>query len=488
MNALRQPSSLRSQRLRLIVTSAIAACAGVALSQTSAAAPPLVATPSAYDIEEVINLGGESRAYGINNDGVVVGYSFPAGCCAHAFDSAATPPFSTSSPSYARGITQAGEVIGDVDISGGGGCYHAAKLWPLSSAGDVDGDNSRCSNGVALNAAGEVLAQSYGRNSGDPRSAMVLMSGGWHILELPAQPAGYGPNSRAGGMNDFGEVVGMLEPTGGSTDMWRPGEAFYWDKTGFASNLNVNVTYPPRHLPFEIRTAAAINNHHRIVGFSGIDLGDGPVVHAYALDRTFYDPPAQKLAHKFVDLGTFPNGGISYALGLNTSNDAVVGAAYQDASGAGNYVATFFTHSRVINLNSKISMFDAMHWTLKEATAINDNGVITGWGIHDGVTRAFVLKPHAHIDVTGVTRQDGALLTIQGTGFYDASRVTIEIRDIDIGGPLSMGYSPVVTASPQGRFSLTLVAPCSRILAINAWDAKTSAYSNMQKLIVPCVH
>jgi len=121
-------------------------------------------------------------------------------------------------------------------------------------------------------------------------------------------------------------------------------------------------------LGWELRNANAINDKGQIVGF-GEHRGFG--LHAFRYS-----------GGKVEDLGTFPGGGISYAIGINSRGD-VVGAAYLDASGAGNFQAMLYTDAHGIqNLNDLID--PSLGWKLAQATAINDRGQIAGWGFLKG--------------------------------------------------------------------------------------------------------
>lgn len=55
--------------------------------------------------------------------------------------------------------------------------------------------------------------------------------------------------------------------------------------------------------------------------------------------------------------------------------------------------AVLWNNSRVIDLNSRIPATSG--WALSDASAINDNGQIVGFGTHNGVTKMFVLTPRS---------------------------------------------------------------------------------------------
>jgi len=184
-----------------------------------------------------------------------------------------------------------------------------------------------------------------------------------------------GRGSSAFGMNNSGKVVGSSEtPTTPRGDPWNPGHAFlYTDRLGM-QDLN-NLIDPL--FGWELRKANAINNQGQIVGF-GEHTGTG--LHAFRYTRGTVQ-----------DLGRFPGGGISYALGISNRGD-VVGAAYLDASGIGNFRAMLYTNrSGMQNLNDLIDT--SLGWILREATGINERGQIVGWAELNGQEHAFRLTP-----------------------------------------------------------------------------------------------
>jgi uncharacterized membrane protein len=134
---------------------------------------------------------------------------------------------------------------------------------------------------------------------------------------------------------------------------------------------------------WELYDAHAINNFGLIVGYGTHTKASGSVLDAYR-----YNPWTREV----IDLGTFPGGCISYAYDINAKAE-VVGAAYLDASGAGNFRAALWLPGRAgaLNLNDLIPAWTG--WTLRQATAINDEGQIVGWGYVNGQTRAFRLDP-----------------------------------------------------------------------------------------------
>jgi probable HAF family extracellular repeat protein len=94
-----------------------------------------------------------------------------------------------------------------------------------------------------------------------------------------------------------------------------------------------------------------------------------------------------------IDLGDFAGGyDGSRALGINDAG-FVVGYGTTDGPGLGWVRAAIWNPEGVMtNLNDQIP--SASGWALAQATAINENGQIVGWGINSlGQTHAFLLTP-----------------------------------------------------------------------------------------------
>ena len=333
-----------------------------------------------YAIEDLGTFGSSTRAFGINNSGQGVGYSFsPPGpnSFAHAFrftDGAGLfdlNPFTNASTSYGVGINNLGQVSGHMDRSGGAGGYHAFRytdgigLVDLGSLPDYG-----FSYGGPINDRGQVAGSAYGRLTG-PALRAFLYTDGQGMKDLGT----LGGTSLARGINIFGWVVGdsAVASTPDNSE-WNPGHAFLYTTSTGMLDLNNLICGSSG---WELRRASDINDPGQIIGF-GEHSGIG--VHAFRCTLGIVQ-----------DLGTFPNGGISYALAINNRGD-VVGAAYLDASGVGNFRAMLYTDRRGIeNLNNLID--SSLGWVLRQATDINEHGQIVGWGEFNGQEHAFRLTP-----------------------------------------------------------------------------------------------
>jgi hypothetical protein len=349
--------------------------------------------PALFDITDLASVSthGTTIAYGINRFDKIVGYSMNDLGTAQAFDTALNPIYLPGWPSspitYARAINPSGLVAGDIDISAGGGCYAAmtfTTLAPTPIALSPTLPGYPCSAGMALNNRGEVA----GSASDTKQWRAVLWS--WHGLvdlgTLGGDSFALGVND---GINGGQTVVGYSVPSGVVVppgEVWRVGHAYVWNPGSGMHDLN-DKTFVPTADGVELIKATGINGIGQIVGYA---VFPGGFLHAYRLE------PASN-GYSFVDLGLLAGHGISYALAVNSASVAVGGAA----GGSGN-TAVLFSGGKVIDLEGALGTFDRLHWTLAEATALNDRCTIVGWGTHDGDTRAFKLTPRSSFRCPGV--------------------------------------------------------------------------------------
>lgn len=334
---------------------------------------------TAYTIEDLGSFGDETRANDINDSGQVVGYWHVASTAsAHAFrftDGVGLVDLNqiaNEHNAYSTGINNSGQVSGIADRSGGGGGYHVFRYTDgigLVDLGSLPG--YRFSFIGAINDSGQVVGYAYGATNGPDVIRAFRFTNGVGMQNIGT----LGRGSTALSINNFGQVVGFSEvATTPANDEWNPGHAFLYTDCMGMQDLN-NLIDPS--LGWELRQASAINDKRQIVGF-GEHIGSG--LHAFL----YTDGAVQ-------DLGTFPGGGISYALDINDKGD-VVGAAYLDPTGAGNFRAMLYTRSRGMqNLNDLID--PSLGWVLRRATGINERGQIAGWGYLNGLEHAFRLTP-----------------------------------------------------------------------------------------------
>lgn len=304
----------------------------------------------------------DSKAYGINAAGQVVGVSSAVDGKKHAFlwdgsmhDLGVLP---NTTESFAYAINDAGQVTG-VSMSLGS-VTPRAFLWQNNSMTDIGGFTPR-----AINNNGDVVgAQTIKRNNVEWYDRACL----WRNGALTDLGTLAGNHSYAYGINDAGQVAGVSF-TGNDTST----RAFLWSG-GAISDLGT--------LGGLSSQAYAISNGRHVVGYANA-TGESP----HAVLFTFSSPSGPIT---ITDLGTL-GGAYSYAYAVNGKGQ-VVGT---------NGHAFLWQNGVTSDLNS-LAPADS-GWVLEAASAINDKGQIAGWGKLNGMTHAFLLSRISTAIVTTVS-------------------------------------------------------------------------------------
>jgi probable HAF family extracellular repeat protein len=328
--------------------------------------------------------------------------------------------------SYGYGINDAGQVAGDSDSDTSGGVFHAFRYSGTPSSGGVMADlgtlpGGTASSGLAINAAGQVAgvsatsgdAASHAfRYTGTPGSGGAMVSlftlGGassvGYGINAAGQVAGYSlitgdaaahafrtaPNAAInpvtddlgtlGGIeslgyaiNDAGQVTGDFQTTDGDIHAFRytgtPGSG------GAMADLGT--------LGGTISFGYAINASGQVAG-DAHTTGDA-ARHAFRWTAGGSGGPPSN--PQMADLGTL---GGTYSIGWEI-NDAgfVVGDADRSAGAGGAQVATLWqidAGNTIVDLDAWLDAnnpaFGAF-WTLTAAYDINNNGLITGYGLYN---------------------------------------------------------------------------------------------------------
>jgi probable HAF family extracellular repeat protein len=342
----------------------------------------------------------------INNAGLVVGAEFlPTAGNVFAFSFTQTagivnlgPTITATGPgpinakegpgfnNLATGVNDAGQVAFMADRSNGGGGYMPARLaggtLSVLPIFETPGYNQVTDAPTAsyytsgINGVGDVVGRAFvgpGLPTGQPTSQPFLIdSGGIRGLGNLGGLGGGGAMS----INGAGEIVGYSQtPTTPTNDYWNPGHAFVYTKAKGLVDLNLMIGSGGS---WELLQANHINARGEIVGFGTLNKVLRAFLFAYGV---------------VLDLGTFPNGGISVATSINNRGE-IVGYAYLDGSGEGNYRACVFSLGiGPMNLNNLID--PRLGWVLAQATGVNDVGQIVGWGSRQGApgTRGFLMTP-----------------------------------------------------------------------------------------------
>lgn len=317
---------------------------------------PAPASAAVYSITDLGTLGGTfSAGKGINASGQVTGLSTSVDGQYHAFiydgimRDVGLPGFS-----YATAINDAGNITGFYVAPNGSnhpilfdGTVHEIATFPASpypKGGIGLGINNH--NQVTGNLDFEISSIaglfSY--------QGAFLFDGSLHGLGTPQNPS-----SSGFGINDNGQVTGSSN-----------NHAYLYD--GVMHDLG--TLGGPESEGF------AINSLGQITGISLVAEGS-EFEHAFFYDGT--------VMH---DLGTLSGMDSSAGQGINIHGQ-ITGYSYR--LGVSSHAFIYDPAHGMVDLNSLIDPNSG--WVLAEGTAINDGGLITGDGVINGETHAFLLTP-----------------------------------------------------------------------------------------------
>jgi probable HAF family extracellular repeat protein len=324
------------------------------------------AVPPQYQFTDLGTLGGNSngvgsRAWGINDNGQIVGEAATKAGHLHAFlysDGSMTDLGTLSGvngTSTALAINNNGDVTGFSPTPLSNGNVFLYSNGVMSDLGGFPASNY--GEGHAINNSDQIAG--WGFNPG----VDVLLYSNDALTDLSAAPGGI--QGTAFGINDLGQIVGTGVTTtpNGKQEAWLYQNGTFIDLGDLGSGKG--------------GVATAINNAGQIVGYSGIVITSGDYTHAFLYQGGVMN-----------DLGTF-GGHYSEALAINQSGQ-IVGMS----SLPGDTASDPFLYSGG-------TMYDLTQyapipagWHELEATGINDHGWITGYGYTStGVAEAFLLKP-----------------------------------------------------------------------------------------------
>jgi probable HAF family extracellular repeat protein len=321
-------------------------------------------------IAEIPSLGGRQVFIeDINDEGVVVGGETTASGDMHAIrytdlggvqDLGGLSGFGAQS--YASAIAADGAIGGHADHGDGTGVFFGHRY--TATGGRTELCTSSCSV-WDLNARGQVVGLIPGP---DPTSWQAFL----YTPEAGLRRLGTlgGARSSASGISESGVVVGNAQVEGGAAG--DVGHAFVYDaRVANARMRDMNAVFDARGW---ILQAANDVNDSFIVGY-GLR---GGVKRAFRVNVA---------TGNVLDLGTIPGGAGSSAWGVDAYGD-VVGWAEDstDHSDAFVYAAGLGGMRRLGDL-----VDPALGWQLVQANAVNDHGMIVGWGYRNGAPRGFKL-------------------------------------------------------------------------------------------------
>ncbi|MBV9037887.1 MAG: DUF3466 family protein [Acidobacteriaceae bacterium] len=308
---------------------------------------PLAAAPL-YTVTDLGSLGGNnSQAYGLNNNGQVVGYSYTStsGSTPHAF-LYSNGQMQDLGPGIAFGINDLGQVAGVSASNGHAFRYSNGVLQDLGTLGGA------VSGARSINNNGQVVGDSKTTSLDD--HAFLYSNGTMQDLGTLMG----GTDSYANSINNRGQIAG-------DSNLVFSGSIFhaFLYSNGALQDLGT--------LGGRTSSASSINDRGQVVGEAATTTFN--VNHAFLYSNGTMQ-----------DLGTL-GGYNSTANSINNSGQ-VVGTA--DRVGPSH--AFLYSNGVMMDLNDLID--PSLGIRLTEAYGINDSGQIAAESL-EGQTRAFLLTP-----------------------------------------------------------------------------------------------
>jgi uncharacterized membrane protein len=321
-------------------------------------------------IVEIPSLGGRQVFIeDINDDGVAVGGETTADGNMHAIrftdmggvqDIGGQTGFGAQS--YASAIAPDGAIGGHADRADGTSVFFGHRYTAKGGRSEI------CPGSCSvwdLNGRGQVVGLLPGR---DPTTWQAFV----HTPDAGLRTLGTlgGARSSASGITEAGVIVGNAQVAGSAKD--EIGHAFIYDSRDANARMrDLNSVVDARG--WTLQAANDVNDSF-IVGY-GLR---GGARRAYRIDLA---------TGKVNDLGTIPDGGNSFAWGVDVYGD-VVGWA-EDATDHNN---AFVYSAGLGGMRRLGDLIDpALGWQLVQANAVNSHGMIVGWGYHNGAPRGFKL-------------------------------------------------------------------------------------------------
>ena len=293
--------------------------------------------------------------------------------------------------SRATGINASGQVVGIADTTAAGNNH--GFLWSSGSMHDLGTFGGTLGNAQGINTSGQVVGDAYTGGNGSQRP--FLYSGG--LLTDLGSLGGQPNHGGAYDINDIGQIVGY-SPI---------------DSTNYHAFLYFGGTMQDLGtLSGGNSSANAINNLGQVAGvsgnraflYSGVSMQDlgtlgGSYSYAFGINDAGHVTGNSAIggaSHVFLfangsmsDLGTLGRGG--YAMGINNL-DQIVGTYLPSTGNLNANYAYLYSDGSMLDLNTLIDPTSG--WTIEEANAINDDGLIAGFGFNSsGEHHALLLTP-----------------------------------------------------------------------------------------------
>ena len=341
-------------------------------------APTLAQSPPRYTVTDLGSLGGEeSAAAGLNNRGQIVGGADTAArgkgpeYITYVFlwenGQMRRLPALNGSHAYATAINDAGQMAG---------AYTADPLKASFQAARFFGNQIQLLGGFPATVRGFSLSQAAainnrGQLAGVSNNQAFFWANG--KLRRLVPPAGF-RTSEARTLSDTGLTAGKGErPVGGATRS----HALLWTATGAAKDLGVLPGYKDS-------IARAINSKGQVAGWVSRTQGTP------GRRLTFHYQAFLWQNGKMRGLGSIPRIPDSKAAAINDRGQ-IVGNAYSQTGKMTDEAALLWQNGHVYELAALLPPHSG--WQLQSAVGINNHGWIIGNGVHNGIRRAFLLRP-----------------------------------------------------------------------------------------------
>ncbi len=291
----------------------------------------------------------------------------------------------------------------------GSGTAVAVQPYSITDLGTLGAD----SGSLGINNLGQVVGTSRSVAGGDyhgflwlPEAAYGLSAGINDMESLPGFPG-----SAAIDINDSGQIVGNLQPTGG------PVRTFIWDEIG-------GMTEIPNTLGGTGVELFDINNSGQVAGSAHIDAGG-------TIRAVLWEDGVG-----MTDLGILSGGWSSYGKDVNNLGQVVGTSSYSNGS-TGDHVFLWLPEA-AYGLAAGINDLGSLPgYTNSEGRTINDLGQIAGWAYGNDKEALLWLPEPAYGLQAGMNN-------IGGLPGYEHT----VIRDINNSGQI-VGYAAIGGTEPR---------------------------------------
>jgi probable HAF family extracellular repeat protein len=331
--------------------SSLAAARGYAI--TDLGAPPGYANSWCW--QQAINNSGLLAFYANNSDQDPNAFVGDVAFLWKNGQSTPLPGLTNATDTVAFSVNDNGQAVGRSTVTPP---YNHAVLWNhgvINQLPELTGDIR--SAALKINDRGQAVG--YSRKSPNVRHAAVWYMG--RVTQLPPLPNG-GNFDEALGINEPGQIVGFSGPDPDAVHpaLWSGGQVTDLGSLGGGFG-----------------DAYAINNKGQVVGESKPASGDK---HPFFWQNGVMN-----------DLGVAKGDGYGVAYGVNNLGQAVGYSSASSSSDLNASHALMWQNGVITVLQTAIPANSG--WTLLQAGAINNLGQITGFGIHNGNYRGFLLTP-----------------------------------------------------------------------------------------------